>query len=258
MKIFFQFLVWFFASVVAFASSENELPVCKTLCAASEICMNSEPTAKCFPKPIRAPMKDLFLPFDSKTEVVCTHSSGVGSHSWPNAFYALDLATEYTDKAPTVLAAVDGKAFVFFGEDGKPCPEPKGTAASATPDKCGMGWGNRVKILHANGYASFYVHLEKVLIKNGEIVHRGQAIGIMGWTGLAGHRHLHFSVQKIQGSTPTEWEQHINWDGLSVPFDFKANQNGKKQLFHSEEIQCPHESIIHGDAKQPHFQGISP
>ena len=237
--------------------SSTEVPNCQNACGQNEVCMNAKPEAACRAKPAIAPLPNLILPFDAKTEVVCTHSSGAGSHSWPNAFYALDLASDYSLPPPKVLAADDGKAFLFEGENGKPCPQPSGAPASAKADSCGMGWGNNIKILHKNGYASFYVHLEKSLIKNGESVRRGQPIGTMGWTGLAGHRHLHFSIQKIPGSSQQEWESHIKWDGMSVPFEFKASQNGETKIFKSSDIQCAHANIGQASPEQqPRFQGI--
>jgi len=32
-------------------------------------------------------------------------------------------------------------------------------------------------------------------------------------SGAAGHRHLHWSVQKLPGKTQKEWEDRIAWDG---------------------------------------------
>lgn len=223
------------------------------------VCMNqTKDLASCVSVPEIAPVDNLILPFDSHTEVICTHSSGIGSHSWPNAFYALDLANRYTEKAATVLAAQDGKAFVLLGEDGKPCPVPEGTPQSSKPDSCGDGWGNRIKILHKDGYYSFYVHLEKTLIKNGQDVKQGQAIGIAGTTGLAGHRHLHWSVQKLYGHSQTEWEKNIlTQDGQSVPFIFKAQTSNGVQSFNSSEVHCPHANIGGvPESEQPHYRGV--
>ena len=116
-------------------------------------------------------------------------------------FGPIDLATLYDLPAATVRAAGSGKAFVLLGEDGTPCKNPPETPQNAQTDTCGNRWGNRVKILHGNGYVSIYVHLEKVLIKDGDLVNQGDPIGIEGWTGYAGHRHLHWSLQKFQPET---------------------------------------------------------
>lgn len=221
-------------------------------------CMNIEKDkSSCVQIPTKAPISNFILPFDEKTEVVCTHASGVGSHSWPNAYYALDLATPYELPPSIVRASADGKAFVFLGEDGNPCPTPIGTPAKTSVDQCGLGWGNHIKILHNDGYFSFYVHLDKVLVQNGQIVRQGVPIGIEGATGLAGYRHLHWSVQKLPGKAYEEWEKQISWDGISVPFNFTAIMNGAATIINSSNIRCTHASIGQVPSKQqPRLRGM--
>lgn len=197
----------------------------------------------CRTRPATAPLMNLGFPFEQNHEVYCTHSFGVGSHSWVNAFYSLDLATAYDKPPATIIASEAGKAFVFLGDDGKLCPQKLGTPEHTPTDHCGLSWGNRIKILHSNGYYSFYVHLERVLIKSGESVRKGQPIGIEGWTGAAGHRHLHWGIQKLPGKNASEWETQISWDGESVPFEFEALVNGKRKKINSATFQCAHANI---------------
>lgn len=206
---------------------------------------------------IATPNIDFILPVDNQTEVVCTHSSGDGSHSWPNAFYALDLANDY-DKSPTIIrAAADGKAFVFGTVDGGLCLEPPGPPNHTQTDTCGNGWGNHIKILHSDGYYSFYVHLDKFIIQNGQQVHAGDPIGVEGATGLAGHRHLHWSVQKLPGISQQEWENHIAWDGESVPFFFRAKKNGLVQTINAAKLKCTHANIGQApEDQQPRLTGV--
>lgn len=196
------------------------------------------------------------LPFDSKTEVVCTHSAGSASHSGANAFYALDLATDYAKPPSIVRAVADGVAYVFVSDDGKLCPEPIGTNAKSEDSDCGQSWGNHIRILHSQGYLSFYVHLERPLVKNGMFVHKGDPIGIEGRTGAAGYRHLHWSVQKLPGTTEAEWLSRITWAGESVPFKFEANQDGVNKIFEVVKINCAHAEIGNvDDSLQPRFKG---
>jgi hypothetical protein len=238
--------------------SSVEYPQCLVECTIDEVCMNTftEKGAVCATIP-EVPKLSFVLPFDSNTEVVCTHSKGTGSHSGSNAFYALDLATDYNKPASIVRASADGVAYVFIGEDGKLCPEPAGTSAKSETSECGQSWGNHIRILHSQGYLSFYVHLERPLIKNGTFVHRGDPIGIEGRTGAAGHRHLHWSVQKLPGITDADWVNRIAWAGESVPFKFEANQNGMNQIFNSAKVNCAHAGIGVVDVSlQPRFKGI--
>jgi hypothetical protein len=241
------------------SSHFKEVPDCKHSCVENQVCINTftKAGAQCSPIPETAPLKNLILPFDATTEVFCTHSSGSGSHSGLNAYYALDLASDYSEPAAIVRAAADGVAYVFGAENGGLCPEPKGAPKFAESSTCGDSWGNRVKILHSGGYYTFYVHLDRPLVKTGDIVHQGDPIGVTGWTGAAGHRHLHWSVQKLPGTSEAEWVNHIAWAGGSVPFLFHANESGADRILNSATISCAHANV--GDApaaEQPRFKGI--
>lgn len=71
------------------------------------------------------------------------------------------------------------------------------------------GWrlhGNTVAIDHGQGVVSFYIHLSKVLVKEGQMVTAGQKIGLIGATGRASGPHLHFSIYVNNHSTnPLQW-----------------------------------------------------
>lgn len=60
--------------------------------------------------------------------------------------------------------------------------------------KCGGGFGNYVKIKHANGAWTLYAHGTKTVVKTGDTVKSGQKIMEMGNTGLSTGRHLHLRV----------------------------------------------------------------
>ena len=238
------------------ASVEN--PQCELPCTNNTVCMNTfiDKGAACVAIP-QKPTQVFSLPFDSETKVVCTHSSGSGSHSGVNAFYALDLATDYNKPASIIRAAADGVAYVFLGEDGNLCPEPSGTPAKSESSSCGLSWGNHIRILHSDGYISFYVHLDHPLVKSEVFVRKGDPIGVEGMTGAAGHRHLHWSIQKLPGNSQKDWEDRISWDGESVPFSFEATQNGKIKIFETESIACAHAGIGYSNpSEQPRFKGV--
>ncbi len=56
-------------------------------------------------------------------------------------------------------------------------------------------YGKYVTIEHEDGTQTMYAHLSKILVKNGQRVKKGQAIGVMGSTGSACGIHLHFEVR---------------------------------------------------------------
>jgi len=59
--------------------------------------------------------------------------------------------------------------------------------------------GNALYVDHGGGIISMYFHLDKVLVKDGDKIKRGQVIGLIGATGRATGPHLHWGV-RINGS----------------------------------------------------------
>jgi murein DD-endopeptidase MepM/ murein hydrolase activator NlpD len=58
------------------------------------------------------------------------------------------------------------------------------------------GYGQMVEINHGNGLATRYGHNEKILVKQGDMVRKGQELALMGSTGRSTGPHLHFEVLK--------------------------------------------------------------
>ena len=56
------------------------------------------------------------------------------------------------------------------------------------------GYGNMVKIRHANGIVTLYAHMQGVYVSEGQRVSRGQQIGTVGNTGASEGPHLHFEM----------------------------------------------------------------
>ena len=60
------------------------------------------------------------------------------------------------------------------------------------------GWageyGKAIEIAHGDRYETLYGHLEKTLVAEGQTVHRGDRVGLVGSTGRSTAPHLHYEV----------------------------------------------------------------
>ncbi|MDH4318468.1 MAG: M23 family metallopeptidase [Desulfobulbaceae bacterium] len=57
------------------------------------------------------------------------------------------------------------------------------------------GLGNFILISHGNGYETLFGHMNKILVKKGEAISRGQVIGLIGNTGRSTGSHLHYEIR---------------------------------------------------------------
>ena len=93
------------------------------------------------------------------------------------------------------------------------------------------GYGIKVIIDHGYGYKTLYAHLNKVNVKVGKHVVRGDVIGEVGSTGRSTAPHLHYEVRKNDQTenpvnyyytdlTPEEYEEMINVSSqMTMSFD---------------------------------------
>lgn len=70
-----------------------------------------------------------------------------------------------------------------------------------------QGCGNVIIIGHSSGWQTQYCHMKKgsLLVKKGDRVLAGQAIGQVGLSGLTEYPHLHFMVQQRAANKPIEY-----------------------------------------------------
>ena len=73
------------------------------------------------------------------------------------------------------------------------------------------GYGNMIEVDHGNGLVSRYAHASKRLVKEGDVVMRGQKIGEVGSTGRSTGPHLHFEV--LLNGTPQNPTRYLNLPG---------------------------------------------
>lgn len=93
-----------------------------------------------------------------------------------------------------------------------------GTVAETISSKRGLG--NHVIIDHGFGYKTIYAHLDRINVRKGQKVERGDIIGFVGSTGLSLANHLHYEVKLNDRNvdpmnyysndlTPTQYERMI-------------------------------------------------
>ena len=58
------------------------------------------------------------------------------------------------------------------------------------------GYGKLVEISHGNGYITRYAHHKDLRVQSGDVVKKGEVIGVMGSSGRSTGPHVHFEVYK--------------------------------------------------------------
>jgi murein DD-endopeptidase MepM/ murein hydrolase activator NlpD len=78
---------------------------------------------------------------------------------------------------------------------------PTGTPVYATAEgivsraERAGGYGNLIQLEHGKGLETRYGHLSEILVHDGQRVHRGDMIGLIGSTGRSTGSHLHYEVR---------------------------------------------------------------
>ncbi len=94
---------------------------------------------------------------------------------------------------------------ISMHHDGMDLTAPVGTDVYATGNgvvsrvfnsRARRGYGTYIIIDHGYGYRTLYAHLDKVLVRQGQEVKRGDVIGLVGNTGASTAPHLHYEVQR--------------------------------------------------------------
>ena len=73
-------------------------------------------------------------------------------------------------------------------------------------------WGNRIIIVHADTFRTFYGQLSEILVKIDDIVEAGQLIGKVGSTGISTAPHLHFEIRK--NNLPVDPQKLVDFSGM--------------------------------------------
>lgn len=86
-----------------------------------------------------------------------------------------------------------------------------------------VGYGITVKISHRFGFGTLYAHLDKALVKRGDIVKKGQIIAEAGNTGISTGAHLHHEITYL-GKPVNPYHFH-NWNLANFDTLFSKYKN---------------------------------
>lgn len=75
------------------------------------------------------------------------------------------------------------------------------------------GYGHMVEIEHGNGLVTRYGHAQRTLVREGEIVSKGQTIALMGSSGRSTGPHVHFEV--LQGGIAVDPSPYLAVPGVA-------------------------------------------
>lgn len=153
----------------------TESPQLQAAFAARETFLNEQAVYSGYAVPANVSYVVSELPFAHASPVAGYTSSGFGYRLHP-------LENKVKFHYGTDFAANSGTAVCAFAD---------GTVLAAGQDD---GYGNYVKIRHADGYTTLYGHCSKLLVRAGETVTMGQEIALVGATGKATGPHLHFEL----------------------------------------------------------------
>jgi murein DD-endopeptidase MepM/ murein hydrolase activator NlpD len=84
------------------------------------------------------------------------------------------------------------KGIDICNKRGSPIVSPAGGIVSSI--ETDAGYGKLLIINHGSGLITRYAHLDKVMVKKGQAVERGQEIALVGNTGRTTGPHLHYEV----------------------------------------------------------------
>jgi len=84
-------------------------------------------------------------------------------------------------------------------------------------------YGKWVLIEHGNGLSTLYAHLSSIKVNKGDIVGRGETIGLSGNTGYSTGPHLHMTLFASAGVKVSQYTQSTGCKQASIPLPTKQN-----------------------------------
>jgi len=85
------------------------------------------------------------------------------------------------------------------------------------------GYGNLIILDHSFGFKTYFGHLNKIVVKSGQFIKRGDLIGYTGNSGMSNGPHLHYEVRFIQRALNPFW--FVKWNIANYKSIFEKEKN---------------------------------
>jgi murein DD-endopeptidase MepM/ murein hydrolase activator NlpD len=150
------------------------------------------------PSDIQIDHSQLRVPFSGSFQISQAFNGGY-SHNLPGNRYAMDISMPV---GTPILAAKSGTVL-----------DMRDSFDGHSTDPAERARTNYVRIMHSDGTMTLYAHLkaQSGVVRPGRHVNAGQLLGLSGNTGYSTGPHLHFAVQRNDGSRL-----------VSIPFDLQG------------------------------------
>jgi len=143
-------------------------------------------------KIIEVEVEKIILPFEGfeppLKKYIITSPFGIREDVWggPDEDFhkGVDLVT--TEKEAKIYASNDGVVLTHY--------LPPGTVRGDRVFKGHPVYGALIIIAHEHGVYTLYAHMSKTFVREGQLVKKGDVIGIIGSSGRATGAHLHFEI----------------------------------------------------------------
>lgn len=113
-----------------------------------------------------------------------------------------------------------------------------GVVIEVTPERRSGGFGNLVRVAGLDGRIYEYGHLRNFAVKEGDVVHQGNRIGMMGNTGRSTATHLHYGIIVRSGQDYAYVSPDINGHTLD------RSAEGKLRFSASQEIPKMDKDVV--------------
>ena len=85
------------------------------------------------------------------------------------------------------------------------------------------GYGKLIILDHSFGFKTYFGHLNKIVVKSGQFIKRGDLIGYTGNSGMSNGPHLHYEVRFVQRALNPFW--FVKWNIASYNSIFEKEKN---------------------------------